>query len=103
MNQQDLEERSQQVPRMADIYTLAQCVVVWLGPEAEDSSRTLRTLDKIGSMIDPDWSDGSMKPSDEAKAAGELHWADRNAFIPYKNKKLDPVHRLLERAWFERL
>jgi len=103
VNQQDLEERSQQVPRMADIYTLAQCVVVWLGPEAEDSSRTLRTLDKIGSMIDPDWSDGSMKPSDEAKAAGELHWADRNAFIPYKNKKLDPVHRLLERAWFERL
>jgi hypothetical protein len=103
VNQQDLEERSQQVQRMADIYTLAQCVVVWLGSEAEDSSWALRALNRIGSMIDPDWSDNSMKLSDEARAAGELHWADRNAFMPYRNRELDPVQRLLERAWFERL
>jgi hypothetical protein len=103
VNQQDLDERSQQVQRMAGIYIRAQCVVVWLGSEAEDSSWALRTLNRIGSMIDPDWSDNSMKPSDEARAAGELHWADRNAFMPYINRELDPVHRLLERAWFERL
>jgi hypothetical protein len=103
VNQQDLEERSRQVPRMADIYTLAQCVVIWLGPETEDSSVALRTLNRIGSMIDPDWLDDSMKPSDEARAARGLHWADRNANMPYENRVLDPVHRLLERAWFERL
>jgi hypothetical protein len=103
VNQQDLEERGQQIQRMAEIYTLAQCVAVWLGSEAEDSSWALRTLSRIGSMIDVDWLDGLMKPSYEARAAGELHWADRNAFMPYKSRELDPVHCLLERAWFERL
>jgi hypothetical protein len=103
VNQQDLDERSQQVQRMAGIYIRAQCVVVWLGLEAEDSSWALRTLNRIGLMIDPDWLDDSIKSSDEARAVGELHWADRNAFMPYKNRELNPVHRLLERAWFERL
>jgi len=35
--QQDLEERSSQVKRMADIYAAASQFVVWLGPERDDT------------------------------------------------------------------
>jgi hypothetical protein len=103
VNQQDLEERSQQVPRMADIYTLAESVVVWLGPEGDDSSWALRTLNNIGSMVDADWTEITMRPSDEAVAAGELHWADQNATMLFKSGELVPAHHLLGRTWFERL
>ncbi|KAE9371142.1 hypothetical protein N431DRAFT_558729 [Stipitochalara longipes BDJ] len=103
VNQQDVNERAHQVSRMADIYTLADYVVVWLGPEAKDSCRALRTLHKIGSMVDADWDDLTMKPSDEARATGELHWADRESAMPFKANELDPVLQLLERPWFERL
>jgi hypothetical protein len=103
VNQQDLDERSQQVPRMGDVFGLAQCVLVWLGLEAEDSSSALRTLHKIGSMIDVDWLRLTLEPSDEARAAGELHWADLNAPMPFKSGELVSVFNLLKRPWFERL
>jgi hypothetical protein len=38
VDQQSLKERGQQVERMCDIYKLAQRVVVWLGPEANNST-----------------------------------------------------------------
>jgi hypothetical protein len=88
---------------MADIYALAESVVVWLGPEADESSFALRTLDTLGSMVDTNWSAFTMKPSHEASAAGQLHWADWTVKMPFKSRELDPIHHLLERPWFERL
>ena len=83
--------------------------MVWLGSEAENSSSVLRTLNKIGSMVGVNWFDYTMKSSDEARAAGELDWADRNAdmrhmrHMPFKSGELNRVHRLLERMPFEHL
>jgi hypothetical protein len=44
INQGDLDERSLQVARMRDIYTSAWQVVVWLGPEADDSDLALTAM-----------------------------------------------------------
>ncbi|KAF5000053.1 hypothetical protein FGRMN_2064 [Fusarium graminum] len=44
INQNDTEERGQQVARMRDIYQLAWQVVIWLGPEDQDSSLALCAL-----------------------------------------------------------
>ena len=44
INQGDLDERSQQVTRMRDIYASAWQVVVWLGPEADDSDLALTAM-----------------------------------------------------------
>jgi len=41
INQEDIDERDLQVKRMRLIYKLARDVVVWLGPEADDSSRAM--------------------------------------------------------------
>jgi hypothetical protein len=48
VNQGDLSERSEQVPRMAEIYSLAHHVVIWLGPAADESSLAIKTLGHIG-------------------------------------------------------
>ena len=47
INQQDIVERGEQVKRMRDIYKQAHDVLVWLGPEEDDSGKAMdliRTL-----------------------------------------------------------
>lgn len=46
INQQDLNERSSQVQRMAMIYALANCVIVWLGEADDNSDRALEEVYK---------------------------------------------------------
>jgi len=44
INQDDVQERSEQVARMRDIYTFAWQVVIWLGPEANHSDLAFTAL-----------------------------------------------------------
>ena len=62
VNQQDMEERGRQVERMGDIYTLADRVVVWLGPKDSTSAYALRLLDKISSQVVVHWVSGGIEP-----------------------------------------
>ncbi|KAF2679376.1 hypothetical protein K458DRAFT_394070 [Lentithecium fluviatile CBS 122367] len=50
INQDDAEERSRQVARMAEIYALAPRVVVWLGKSSSGGQEALETLAHIGSQ-----------------------------------------------------
>ena len=54
VNQQDLEERSRQVERMADIFAKASRVVVWLGPESSDSSVAIDCFHTISENVEVD-------------------------------------------------
>lgn len=47
INQADSRERAQQVSQMGDIYRQAERVLVWLGPEAEDSHMVFPLSDHI--------------------------------------------------------
>jgi len=54
INQKDTRERSLQVQRMRDIYSQAFNTFVWLGPEADNSTRAINLLDlfaKGGGML----------------------------------------------------
>jgi hypothetical protein len=55
VNQQDLQERSQQVKRMAEIYTKATRVIAWLGTASETTTIARKCFDEIASHIDVDW------------------------------------------------
>jgi len=44
INQHDTDERAEQVPRMKSIYNQSTKVVVWLGPEANDSDTVMQRL-----------------------------------------------------------
>lgn len=46
INQSDDHEKSEQVKRMAEIYDTASRVLVWLGPEADDSELAMALLEE---------------------------------------------------------
>jgi len=99
VNQQDKDERSQQVQRMADVFRLAERVIVWLGPKDRKSGFAMETLRTLSSKIIVDWRLYEMEPS----SSEEPDWADENTSIPYDEETLDAICNLLGRPWFERL
>ncbi|KAG4436197.1 hypothetical protein IFR05_008325 [Cadophora sp. M221] len=96
IDQSDEKERSREVSRMGDIYRRARQVVIWLGPEADDSQLAMELIKSIGSDLVIENSrfkavryrnpDIQRRWETDAK---KRHW---NAFL-----------KLLSRPWFTRL
>ena len=86
INQGDVAERNTQVQQMDSIYRNAQQVVVWLGPESEDSEDALTFLSCLpifaSDTVDHD-----------------RYMAVKPVFISYINA----FFRLLNRTWFKRV
>ena len=57
-----LQERSQQVERMKDVFSLAEPVTIWLDPEANDSNLALSALQTSSLEIRYDWIRETMEP-----------------------------------------
>ena len=100
VNQKDLKERSRQVGRMANLYRLADCVVVWLGPGKSDSSYGVRLLEELSSKVTVHWTRQTMEP---ASNGADKHWANMNEELPYGDKELCAILSLTSCPWFERL
>ena len=62
VDQNNTAERGHQVLRMADIYRQASRVIIWLGPERDDSALAMQELNVLGSTIEVDWSTYLIKP-----------------------------------------
>lgn len=77
INQKDKQEKEQQIRLMYKIYTYANCVIVWLGEEANDSDQALEELRIVASK----------------KAANFAH----------EEKIQESVTTLLRRDWFQRI
>lgn len=101
-HQQDLEERSSQVKRMANIYRKAKSVIVWLGPESPDSSAALNLLREMGSKIKVDWITEGVEPAQDASEA-DMHWGYDNILLPLNESERNTIYNLVSRPWFERL
>lgn len=84
INQADLEERAAQVQIMARIYAYAVSVTVWLGDEANDSSKALELLRRI--------------------VAGDLKYSYdwETAVATLLAPAADSIVALLGRSWFRR-
>jgi hypothetical protein len=104
IDQSNVEERSQQVAQMGDIYRRAFRVLGWLGPELDDSSHALKLLDNFGSKVELDIVpyDVISKPSAEGEA--EPHWADKEAPLQFDTERdFRGLKCLFDRDWFDRL
>ena len=99
VNQQDLEERSSQVKRMADIYSKASQVVVWLGPEREDSQLAMDFCKEVSANTVIAWDRQTIALAPGCK---EEHWADENEFLHWTLDEEVAVCDLLKRDWFTR-
>ncbi|KAL8833935.1 MAG: hypothetical protein Q9170_004011 [Blastenia crenularia] len=101
VDQTNLAERSNQVLRMPDIYTSNKGVVVWLGPESNNSSVAIKAIQHFGSRITVDWDLRSMAPAPESTL--DPYSEDvYDAVEPTPQVRLS-IDNLLGRAWFERL
>ena len=101
INQNDLEERSAQVQRMAEIYALAESVLVWLGPEEHQSEKALHMLDNLGSEVEVDWPSRIVKSTLTGDVAPHERWGSGCSRI--NNDVWVAIFHLLGRPWFERL
>ena len=99
VNQQNLKERGLQVERMGDIFSLADQVIVWLGPDDSTSGSAIRLLRTIASKVEIDWVTSIMKPVSEDDA----DWADRSKAHSYSKQDVFAIYTLVMRPWFERL
>ena len=98
INQQDLDERSAQVQRMGDIYSKASRVIVWLGPESQDSPMAIDCIETINRHIVVDWYRLEMHP-----ISAEVHWADWEERLHFSKAQHAAIGNFFARSWFQRL
>ena len=100
VDQKNISERGHQVVRMADIYRRASRVVIWLGPERDDSTLAMRELDSLGSTVEVDWGICQVKP-----LSGDDYdkWIEEPVPFVKDRKTLASIDRFVDRSWFKRL
>jgi hypothetical protein len=90
INEGDREEKSQEVGRMRLIYELAADVVVWLGPEAEDSNSAMNLMHTLSTA----YKDGT----DKALGTALRHDPEHLGRGPWL-----ALSQLLRRSYFSRM
>ncbi|KAF5228421.1 hypothetical protein FAUST_11090 [Fusarium austroamericanum] len=104
INQQDLAERSSQVRRMSEVYTLANRVIIWLGPETSWSTVAMNTLRWVGEQII------SFKYSVEFASmyydfadTADLRFRVPDGPLPLSTEQWTAIEHLLDLDWHKRL
>lgn len=104
INQSDDLEKGAEVARMEELFACAAHVVVWLGPEADESGAAMERLAYISSQVDVDWGLGGMHRITPAEIEDvDRSIADPNSRLPLGTKQSDALVSLLNRDWFDRL
>ncbi|KAH7142747.1 heterokaryon incompatibility protein-domain-containing protein [Dactylonectria estremocensis] len=99
INQDDIPEKNTQVPRMADIFRLADRVVVWLGAESDNSTLALSTLDYLAAQVE------MTKASWIWPSPGSAHqdWFHSLTDMPYDDNTWQAIADMANRPYFSRL
>ncbi|KAK8070241.1 HET-domain-containing protein [Apiospora phragmitis] len=101
INQQDEDEKSKQIVRMATLYRMASRVVVWLGPESpsEQSTVAMPTLEHLGKQLE--LSQSTVRFA--SPTATEPAWFRAVTPLPYSEETWLAIQALLSRPYFGRL
>ncbi|KAI6081210.1 hypothetical protein F4821DRAFT_33309 [Hypoxylon rubiginosum] len=99
IDQQNIPERSVQVLKMSQIYRRADKVLVWLGPEEDNSDLALSALASIATHVVADSKYISVSP----KPGKDPNYSYSNHPLPFSHHQWQAIVKLLARAWFKRL
>jgi hypothetical protein len=99
INQEDVLERNHEINRMKSIYSLAKWTIIWLGEEADDSTRALLTLEHFSKQVE--FMIGGI--CGDAPGAESLEWWCRDSRLPYDDFTWSCLIDLLRRPWFSRI
>lgn len=101
INQTDDVEKGPQVGMMGDIYRHATRVVVWLGPEADNSDLIMSKMERLGSHLHVDFA--GYATISLAEGATELDVDLKNNDVYLSMEEIDALLHLFLRPWFSRL
>lgn len=103
IDQENPNERSQQVRMMGDIYSRADRVLIWLGPEGPETGPALQALQYLGDYFYGQY-DRYLSFSDDPSSMGLLRVSTRDS-APDNPLDVDwqSLAKFLARPWFERL
>jgi hypothetical protein len=98
INQQDVEERSQQVALMGRIYAESDRTIVWLG-ESDDTTSTLYHQSMVAPLMIPNHSQRMYQPMNAMSLTEFL------ALLPQSRQQADVkgIQAFFARNWFQRL
>lgn len=95
------KERDQQVAMMWNVYARAAQVLVWLGPEENDSDHAMGLLQYLGQRVERDFSNDTLRLTELGRDDPEL--ANLDVPLPYGERDCRSLLHLYNRPWFERL
>jgi hypothetical protein len=104
IQQEDVKERQSQIIQMTEIYSRAQDILIWLGPE-NDGSKTAMDL---MSTISAKWHSEQVHLANMELRFKELNNHDISALLGHISEanmrtQLEAMRKLLLRTWFERV
>ncbi|KAI1271639.1 HET-domain-containing protein [Xylaria sp. FL0933] len=95
INQENIPERNEQVKKMAQIYSSASEVIIWLGPEEEDVALAIRQIQQADSAI--------TQYGENYVPNYHLLYGTKGPNVPSIDAgSVVSFNALLERPWFER-
>ncbi|RYP61407.1 hypothetical protein DL769_007730 [Monosporascus sp. CRB-8-3] len=101
IDQNNVAERGHQVSMMPNVYARASQVLIWLGPEEDDSDHAMGLLDYLGRRVVVDIAELELRPSDLGRIEPEL--ADSRVPLRYSERDTRAIGLFFNRPWFERL
>jgi hypothetical protein len=106
INQTDLNERSTEVSRMGSIYHNAKRVVIWLGPEADNSNLAVEACKLIGKLMDDESLPSLIYPQKSLDSKGPQNnerLREHAIAEQLSSEEIHAIGRLINRPWFGRL
>lgn len=95
-------EKSRQVAGMGVVYSTATRVIVWLGPQQDESEKALDIMEHVGRCVDVVKSFDTFRASSECPEK-DKEWANPGGCLPFRDGQLEPVLRLFQRPYFHRV
>ena len=93
INQADAEEKIHQISLMADLYSRAQTVLIWLGEASDQSDMAMEFFPIFVELAQRD--DGRSRSQQSSQAPSEI--------IPWRGALATCLRNLLSRTWFGRV
>ncbi|KAF2966662.1 hypothetical protein GQX73_g6923 [Xylaria multiplex] len=99
IDQSNIDERNIQVTRIADIFSQASQVIVWLDPPDEMAETAIQVLNKIGQSLEMPLWENRVLPS----PGSTTDWYHRHFEMPLTSKEWDSILHLCKLPWFRRV
>jgi hypothetical protein len=103
INQNDLEEKSSQIPRMRTIYQHAKSIAIWVGQAADDSDLVMDEMTALEKRVREARRPGEIDQALFPRLRDDESWILFDHNLTHNNRIYKAIRRLLNRPWWSRV